>query len=52
MKKYTDINADTIDGWNKEGWQWGIPITHEQFCRAKEGEWKILLTPTTTPPPR
>ena len=50
MKKYTDINADTIDGWNKEGWEWGIPITHKQFCRAKEGEWKILLTPTKIMP--
>lgn len=50
MKKYTDINADAVDSWNKEGWEWGIPITHEQFCRAKEGEWKILLTPTKIMP--
>lgn len=50
MKKYTDINADAIDKWNKEGWEWGIPITHEEFCRAKNGEWKILLTPTKIMP--
>ena len=50
MKKYTDINAEAIDSWNKEGWEWGVPMTHEQFCRAKEGEWKILLTPTKIMP--
>lgn len=50
MKKYTEINAATIDEWNKEGWEWGIPISHEEFCRAKDGEWKILLTPTKVMP--
>lgn len=50
MKKYTDINADAIDKWNEEGWKWGVPISHEEFCRAKKGEWKILLTPTKIMP--
>lgn len=45
MEKYTDINARTIDKWNDEGWEWGVPVTHEQFLMAKAGEWKILLTP-------
>ena len=50
MEKYTDINARTIDKWNDEGWEWGVPVTHEQYLRAKAGEWKILLTPTKIMP--
>jgi ubiquinone/menaquinone biosynthesis C-methylase UbiE len=43
-ERYTDINAKTIDGWVKNGWTWGIPITHEEYIKAKDGEWNILLT--------
>jgi ubiquinone/menaquinone biosynthesis C-methylase UbiE len=43
-KKYTDINAKTIDGWVKNGWTWGIPISHEEYVKAKNGEWNIGLT--------
>jgi SAM-dependent methyltransferase len=43
---YTDINAKTIDRWIEEGWEWGIPITHNDFIKAKNGEWNVLLTPT------
>lgn len=47
---YTDINAKTIDRWVDEGWEWGIPITHEQFMEAKNGKWSMLLTPTKPVP--
>ena len=43
---YQDINAATIDRWIQEGWEWGIPITHEIYEKAKAGEWDMLLTPT------
>lgn len=43
---YQDLNAETIDRWIEEGWEWGIPITHEDFVKAKAGEWDMLLTPT------
>ena len=43
---YTEINSKTIDEWIKEGWEWGIPITHETFLNAKNGDWNMLLTPT------
>jgi hypothetical protein len=43
---YTDINAKTIDGWVENGWEWGIPISHDDFVKAKNGEWNVLLTPT------
>lgn len=28
-KNYQDINAETIDKWIEEGWEWGTPISHE-----------------------
>ena len=43
---YTDINAETIDRWIDEGWEWGIPVTHEEYEDALKGEWNISLTPT------
>lgn len=42
---YTDINAKTIDSWVEKGWEWGIPIGHETFLKAKAGDWAIVLTP-------
>lgn len=47
---YQDINSKTIDRWIEEGWEWGIPITHEQFLNAKSGDWDVLLTPTKPVP--
>ena len=29
-----------------DGWEWGIPITHDDYIKAKNGEWNVLLTPT------
>lgn len=45
-KDYQEINSETIDRWVDEGWEWGQPISHEAYQRAKEGELKLLLTPT------
>lgn len=42
---YQDINAQTIDRWIDEGWEWGIPISHEAYVNALAGEWDMLLTP-------
>ena len=47
---YQDINAATIDRWIEEGWEWGVPITHEQFINAKNGKWDVGLTPTKPVP--
>lgn len=49
-ESYQDINAKTIDRWVENGWEWGQPITHEQFLAAKAGEWSIVLTPTKPVP--
>ena len=35
--KYTDINAETIDRWIEEGWEWGKPISHAEYVKACEG---------------
>ena len=43
---YQDINAQTIDRWIEEGWEWGTPISHEVYAKALAGEWDMLLTPT------
>ena len=47
---YTQINAQTIDQWVEEGWEWGRPISHEQFAAACKGSWSMLLTPTKPVP--
>lgn len=52
MKDYTKINSETIDRWVKEGWEWGIPITHETYMNAVNGDWSVLLTPTKNMPKR
>ncbi|MBQ1341445.1 MAG: class I SAM-dependent methyltransferase, partial [Erysipelotrichaceae bacterium] len=50
MKNYQDINAETIDRWIEEGWTWGVPISHEDYEKVRQGVWKILLTPTKAVP--
>ena len=47
---YREINAETIDRWIEEGWEWGKPIDHETFVRAAKGEWDVVLTPTKPVP--
>ncbi len=43
---YTELNSKTIDSWVKDGWEWGIPISHEEYVQAQNGRWDVLLTPT------
>lgn len=44
-EKYTDVNSKVIDYWVENDWEWGTPITHETFLKAKEGKWNVVLTP-------
>ena len=46
-KDYTELNSKTIDRWIDEGWEWGIPVSHETYKKALEGDWSVLLTPTS-----
>lgn len=47
---YQDINAQMIDRWIREGWEWGKPISHEVYEKAVNSEWDVYLTPTKTVP--
>ncbi len=47
---YVKKNAKTIDKWVSEGWEWGIPISHEQYVEAQKGNWEVVLTPIKTVP--
>lgn len=47
---YQDINAETIDRWNREGWEWGTPVSHETYRKALERDWEVVLTPTKPVP--
>ncbi|MDO4571749.1 MAG: class I SAM-dependent methyltransferase [Clostridia bacterium] len=49
-ERYTDINARAWDRWVEEGIEWGRPISHEVFLRARAGDWSVLLTPTRPVP--
>ncbi|MFU0824241.1 class I SAM-dependent methyltransferase [Clostridium sp.] len=44
-KKYTEINSKVIDKWVEEGWEWGQPISHEVFEKARNNDWHVVLTP-------
>ena len=48
--KYTDLNSSVIDSWVENGWEWSVPISHEEFERAKQGDWHVVLTPTKSVP--
>lgn len=47
---YQEINSQTIDRWVNEGWEWGRPISHEEFAAARQGDWDVVLTPTKKVP--
>ena len=48
--EYQDLNAQTIDRWVEEGWEWGVPISRETYAAAKAGRWDVMLTPTKPVP--
>ncbi|MHB8107037.1 MAG: class I SAM-dependent methyltransferase [Candidatus Cryosericum sp.] len=47
---YTDVNAETTDRWVDNGWEWGTPISHETFVRARANDWQVVLTPIKSVP--
>lgn len=47
---YRELNAQTIDRWVREGWEWGVPIAPELYAAALRGQWDVLLTPTKAVP--
>lgn len=49
-QNYTELNSQIIDKWVEDGWEWGQPISHETYEKAKAGDWSVLLTPTKPVP--
>ncbi|WP_240985927.1 hypothetical protein [Acididesulfobacillus acetoxydans] len=49
-EKYTELNSSFFDKWIDKGWEWGRPIGHDVFERAKSDDWFVLLTPTKPVP--
>ena len=47
---YQEENSKIIDGWCRDGWEWGQPISHEVYEQALRGRWDVLLTPTRPVP--
>ena len=47
---YSEINAQTIDRWIQDGWEWGVPITHQAYLDARAGNWDVVPTPTKPVP--
>ncbi len=45
MTDYVDFNALMWDKWSEAGNTWTIPVTHEDFVKAQNGELVIYLTP-------
>lgn len=45
IKTYQDINKEIIDRWVEEGWEWDKTVSHGEYINAKNGEWKVFLTP-------
>ena len=50
MEKYTDVNSKFFDKWVASGWEWGQPVSHEIYEKAKNGDWFVVLTPTKPVP--
>lgn len=44
-KSDQQINAETIDRWVAGNWEWGRPISHQEYEAARRGTWNVLLPP-------
>lgn len=50
MENYPDINAAAWDKRVQEGNIWTLPISSEEFARARRGDWRVILTPQKAVP--
>jgi SAM-dependent methyltransferase len=49
-ESYTEINSRVFDNLVDDGWEWSIPIDHETYKKAENGEWDMVLTPKKNVP--
>lgn len=47
---YTNINEHSWDNWADEKCVWTLPITHQEFINARNGEMDLYLTPLKAVP--
>ena len=47
---YTEVNAQTIDRWVRDGGEWGVPIPRQAYLDALAGNWDMVLTPNKPVP--
>ena len=45
MPDYQKINAETWDVWAKNGCEWTLPITHEEYQQTTADNYIVYLTP-------
>ena len=50
MSGYTRYNSKMWDAWSEQRNQWTIPLSHEEFLKAKAEPPLIFLTPEKTVP--
>lgn len=50
MFDYTKINSETWDLWAKDGCEWTLPATHEEYEKTNAENFIVYLTPCITVP--
>ena len=45
MIDYTKINSETWDLWAKDGCEWSVPISHEEYEKTTNDNYSVILTP-------
>jgi len=45
MKDYIQQNKEVINSWCVDGWEWSRPVSHDEYEKAKQGDFHIVLTP-------
>lgn len=48
--EYQDINAAVIDGWVRDGWEWGRSLSPAVCDEVRKGNWDVVLTPNKPVP--
>lgn len=48
-QNYTEVNSKTWDKLAENGCEWSIPISHEEYVKAKAGEWSVYLIKNPVP---
>lgn len=50
MLDYTKINSKTWDSWAEDGCEWCLPISHNEYVKVTDENYKVYLTPCIAVP--